>query len=91
MNRLLILLAVAALSVGCACWPCGKSCKSDAVKDAQYQADSQTLTVKFPSGSTYQYSGVPQAVYDGLQKAESKGQYFNTEIKGKFESKKVGP
>ena len=43
----------------------------------------------FKSGTTYHYSDVPKEVHDDLMKAESKGKFLNTDVKGKFEFTKV--
>jgi len=49
-----------------------------------YDKASQTLTVEFNSGSRYNYYDVPQHVYDGMKSADSKGKYFNAEIKSVY-------
>jgi hypothetical protein len=46
-----------------------------------YDPESAVLEVEFKSGGIYEYSGVPQSVYDGLINAESKGKYFHQYIK----------
>ncbi|GJG89852.1 hypothetical protein tb265_50330 [Gemmatimonadetes bacterium T265] len=46
-----------------------------------YDASSRTLEVEFTNGSVYQYSGVPQHVYDGLMAAKSHGTYLNQYVK----------
>ncbi len=59
--------------------------ESTLIKEIGYDADSQVLTVVMvQSGDVYEYQGVPQAVYDGLMQAESKGSYFVKNIKGKY-------
>lgn len=35
------------------------------------------------------YAGIPQEVYDGFLKADSKGKYLAAHIKGKFGHSKV--
>lgn len=52
-----------------------------------YQANE--LFVRFKNGNVFRYDRVPAAIYDGLLGAESKGQYFNAEIKGKYASNQV--
>ena len=49
-----------------------------------------TLTVVFNSCRMYRYYKVPRRLYDEMLKAESKGQYFNRNIRGKFEYKDRG-
>ena len=49
-----------------------------------YDTDSQTLEVEFNSGSVYAYAGVPQGEHDGFVGADSKGKYFNANIKNRY-------
>jgi hypothetical protein len=49
-----------------------------------YEADSQVLEVEFNGGRLYQYSGVPGGEFDGLMSADSKGKYFNANIKNRY-------
>ncbi len=50
----------------------------------RYDAGEQELQIRFKSGRTYNYGGVPQTVADGLAQADSPGSYFNGNIKGVF-------
>ena len=43
-----------------------------------------TLELEFRSGAIYQYFGVPQAVFQELIAAESKGAYFNRHVRNCF-------
>lgn len=55
-----------------------------------YNADTQTLTVKFRvSGQTYEYLNVPQTLYEGLMASESKGKYINDNIRSQFNYRRV--
>jgi hypothetical protein len=55
-----------------------------------YNADTQTLTVKFKvSGQTYEYLNVPQRLYESLMTAESKGKYINNNIRSQFTYRRV--
>ena len=49
-----------------------------------YDESTQTLEIEFNQGAVYQYSEVDKEVYDELMEADSKGKYFNSEIKGAF-------
>ena len=42
------------------------------------------LELEFRSGAIYQYFGVPQAVFQELIAAESKGAYFNRHVRNCF-------
>ena len=46
-----------------------------------YDSQTSILEIEFNNGSIYQYSGVPQEVYEGLMNAGSKGSYFHHNIK----------
>jgi hypothetical protein len=55
-----------------------------------YNADTQTLTVKFKvSGQVYEYLNVPQTLYESLMTAESKGKYINDNIRSQFTYRRV--
>ena len=49
-----------------------------------HDEDSQTLEVEFTNGSVYRYAGVPLSEYEGFMNADSKGTYFNTNIKNRY-------
>ncbi|MCC7009587.1 MAG: KTSC domain-containing protein [Acidobacteria bacterium] len=54
---------------------------STSIEAIGYDADSQELFVRFLSGNTYRYHGVPPSVAAAFLAAPSKGSYFNREIK----------
>lgn len=56
-----------------------------------YDADSQTLAVQYKNGAVFHYDGVPPEVADGLANADSIGKFFNANIKGVFEPRKIDP
>lgn len=55
-----------------------------------YDPDSMILEIKFQSSGIYQYFGVPEAQYIGLLRAGSKGGYFDSYIKNRYRTRKVG-
>lgn len=55
--------------------------ESSSLSSVGYDSENAILEIEFKSGGIYQYSGVPQDVYDGLMNAESKGKYFHQYIK----------
>jgi hypothetical protein len=58
---------------------------STAIRAANYHAGTRTLTLWFTSGrQRYDYPHVPQAIYDGLLSAPSKGSYFNRYIRDQY-------
>ena len=47
----------------------------------EYDEETGELDILFSSGKIYRYFEVPEDVYAKLLDAESKGQFFNEEIK----------
>jgi hypothetical protein len=55
--------------------------ESTTVRSVGYQRRSRILEIEFQSGAVYQYVDVPARVYEQFWEAESKGKYFNDEIR----------
>lgn len=51
--------------------------------------ENNMLTITFTSGGKYKYDSIPEDVIDGLWNAESAGQYFHRNIKGKYVATKL--
>lgn len=62
---------------------------SSNIKAIGYDEASKTAYVEFNNGSKHSYADVPQNVFEGLSSAESKGSYFNENIKNAFTSTKL--
>jgi KTSC domain len=62
---------------------------SSNIRSVGYEDASRTLEIEFLNGRLYQYSGVPEAIYQSLMRAASKGAYFNTYIKDRYPERKV--
>lgn len=60
------------------------SVSSSNISAIGYDADSQSLEIEFHSGAVYSYSGVPPAEFEGFMDADSKGRYFNANIKNRY-------
>lgn len=54
------------------------------LSDIGHDATTNTLSVIFKGRSAYFYPGVPVEVYDRFVAAESKGRFFNAEVKDKY-------
>ncbi|MFA5377289.1 MAG: KTSC domain-containing protein [Dehalococcoidia bacterium] len=55
-----------------------------------YDGEVQTLYVQFhPSMKTYKYFNVPVDVYDSFLGADSKGKFFASNIRGKYEYSQI--
>lgn len=57
---------------------------SSNIESVGYNEESQSLMVKFRSGSSYAYDGIPQSVYDAFMASDSKGRFFSAYIRGKY-------
>lgn len=64
--------------------------ESSNLAEIGYDSDRKELAVKFKSGGTHHYVGVEPDRHSGLMSAESHGKYFNQNIKGQYEQKKIG-
>lgn len=64
--------------------------KSSNLSAIGYDPDLHELTVLFTTGAKYVYEGVSAEVHRTLMEAESVGRYFMQNVKGKFDTRKVG-
>ena len=58
--------------------------QSTTLTTVAYDPTGQMLQLEFPSRAVYCYFGVPPGVYQDLMAADSKGSYFNRNIRGRF-------
>lgn len=58
---------------------------STAIERVEYDAAARRLWITFAGGKTYKYYEVPQGVYEGLLKAQSKGAFFNQYIRDRYD------
>ncbi|QQL49459.1 KTSC domain-containing protein [Mucilaginibacter ginkgonis] len=63
---------------------------SSVVAHMDYNEQSKNLRITYTSGMVYDYKDVPQREYNQMLAAQSKGQYLNYHIKGKYKYRKVG-
>lgn len=69
-----------------------KPISSSAISHVGYSVKSQVLDIKFrDSGNGYRYYQVPIAIWNGFNDALSRGRYYNENIKGKYQSKRLMP
>jgi hypothetical protein len=64
--------------------------ESTTLRSVGYEPKSKVLEMEFESGVVYQYFEVPVGVFEALLRAESKGRYFNREIRDDYECMRVG-
>jgi hypothetical protein len=63
---------------------------STAIREIDYDAEGEKLFVRFASGEHYVYSGVPDAVWRAFEAADSKGRFFQAEIRGRYPFQRLG-
>ncbi len=63
---------------------------SSVIRGAWYLPDRQQLDLLFASGRRYIYSNVPLAIARGFAEAESKGRFYNAEIRDCFPCRRAG-
>jgi hypothetical protein len=63
---------------------------SSVIRGAWYLPERRQLDLLFTSGRRYVYSEVPLAVATGFSEAESKGRFYNREIRNRFPCREVG-
>ncbi len=49
-----------------------------------YDISSETLEIEFITSGVYQYLNVPQFMWESLMMADSKGRFFNAEIRNTY-------
>lgn len=67
-----------------------KAVESTTVRSVGYQAKSKVLEIEFQSGTVYQYFDVPKSVHKEFWNADSKGRYFNSEIRDVYPFVRIG-
>jgi KTSC domain len=62
---------------------------SSALTDVKYHDRTKLLEIRFVTGRTYQYLNVPKDVHERLMRAESKGLFFNTQIRDHYDYREI--
>ncbi len=64
---------------------------SSLLRAVRYHDQASHLEAEFCDGSVYRYLQVPADTFESLLEAESKGVYFNHQIRKRFQSAKTQP
>lgn len=64
--------------------------ESSAIQEIDYDAGRAKLMVRFVSGERYVYVGVPGEVHRSFCEAESKGRFFQAEIRDRYPYNRLG-
>ncbi|MDP3173960.1 MAG: KTSC domain-containing protein [Phenylobacterium sp.] len=57
---------------------------SDAISEITYDPRRARLFVRFRSGEAYAYRDVPAGVHEAFMAAESKGRFFQDEVRDRY-------
>ena len=68
----------------------GRFLVSSTITSVEYDDDARELDITFTSGKKYRYFNVPLEIYAEFLDAESKGKFFNDNIKGAFAFVEIG-
>jgi len=63
--------------------------ESTAIREIDYDPDRAKLMVHFDSGERYVYVGVPGEVHRSFVDADSKGRFFQAEIRDRYPYNKL--
>lgn len=58
---------------------------STTISSADYDETAEILTIRFHNGHNYVYNGVPKSVFEEFLSSPSKGKYYNSFIKGRYQ------
>jgi hypothetical protein len=58
--------------------------ESAAIREIDYDAERAKLLVRFISGEQYVYVGVPGEVHRSFLESDSKGRFFQAEIRDRY-------
>ena len=58
---------------------------SSAISAVGYDPRSMRMKIRFVQGDTYDFCGVPEHVFIGLLNARSKGNYYNDNIRDRYQ------
>jgi KTSC domain len=62
---------------------------SSNVESVEFDDSTDTLTVTFQGGESYQYLNVPASVYRAFQAAPSAGAFVHRQLKGRFQAERA--
>ena len=63
---------------------------SSVIRGAWYLPERRRLDLLFTSGRRYVYTEVPMAVASRFAEAQSKGRFYNLEIRNRFPCREIG-
>jgi hypothetical protein len=64
--------------------------ESAAISEIDYDAERTKLLIRFVSGERYVYVGVPGEVCRAFVEADSKGRFFQSQIRNRYPFNRLG-
>jgi hypothetical protein len=62
---------------------------STSIESIGYDGTTAILQIEFVEGRLYEYFMVPQSVYAGLMRAESKGRFYGEFVRAKYQFRQI--
>lgn len=63
---------------------------STMIRSIGYDADNSTLEIEFNNGEVWQYFDLPESTWYEFDASDSKGKFFNREIKKQYPESRIG-
>jgi hypothetical protein len=63
--------------------------ESSVIRSIGFDSDTSTLEVEFNNGAVWQYLGFPESDWYAFRNSESKGKFFNKEIKNHYSESRI--
>jgi hypothetical protein len=63
--------------------------QSTVIASVGYDETTRMLDIEFHSGAVWRYLDVPPEIHRALLDADSKGRFYNANIKGRFKARKI--
>ncbi|SFG92583.1 KTSC domain-containing protein [Desulfotomaculum arcticum] len=64
--------------------------ESSMIRSIGFDPNTSTLEIEFNSGAVWQYFDFPESSWYEFRNSESKGKYFNREIRNHYRESRVG-
>ena len=59
------------------------------IKEVGFDPTTSELQVRFRSGATYRYVGIPESLWQQFKETGFSGRFLNTDIKGLYEYERL--
>ncbi|HYQ15907.1 MAG TPA: KTSC domain-containing protein [Polyangiaceae bacterium] len=63
--------------------------ESSSLRSIGYDRRTATLEIEFDGGGVYRYEDVPLEIWQGLRQADSKGKFFQANVRDRFATSRI--